>query len=294
MTFADWMRSVQDRTESALDRLLPLATRVPAHLHAAMRYATLGGGKRVRPLLCHGSGAIFGADMPTLDAAASAVEMIHVYSLIHDDLPAMDNDTLRRGKPTCHIEFGEATALLAGDALQSHAFHVISQPIAGLTPERQLSMCMVLANAAGAGGMAGGQAIDLQSVGKSLELPELELMHIMKTGALIRAAVVLGAHAGNASDEEIGHLTHYANRTGLLFQVIDDILDAEADTTTLGKTAGKDKAENKPTYVTLLGISKARHFAEELHQDGIEALAPFGKQAERLRELTDFIVARRY
>lgn len=294
MSFSEWMREIQQRTEIALGRLLPHATHTPARLHAAMRYSTLDGGKRVRPLLCHAAGAAFAAPPEVLDVPACAVEMIHAYSLAHDDLPAMDNDTLRRGKPTCHVAYDEATALLVGDALQALAFHVLAQPLSGVAPDRQLQMLVLLADAAGSGGMAGGQAIDLQSVGQSLELPELELMHIMKTGALIRAAVLLGAHAGNATSAEIASLVRYANRAGLLFQVIDDILDAEADTATLGKTAGKDAADNKPTYVTLLGGARARDFAEELRADAIGALASFGDRAMRLRQLTDYIVARSF
>ncbi len=294
MSFSDWMQAIQQRTEVALARFLPRSSHVPARLHEAMRYATLQGGKRVRPLLCHAAGSAFAADPATLDAAACAVEMIHAYSLVHDDLPAMDNDTLRRGKPTCHVAYDEATALLVGDALQAQAFHVLAQPLDAIGADRQLQMIGLLADAAGSGGMAGGQAIDLQSVGKSLELPELELMHIMKTGALIRAAVLLGAHAGNASAADIELLVRYANRAGLLFQVIDDILDAEADTATLGKTAGKDATENKPTNVSLLGSGRARDFAEELRRDAIEALSGFGARTDRLRQLTDYIVARSF
>lgn len=294
MNFATWMSAVQSRTEAALDRALPPATKAPSRLHDAMRYSVLGGGKRVRPLLCHAAGAVFDAAPEVLDTPAAAVELIHAYSLVHDDLPAMDNDVLRRGKPTCHVEFDEATALLVGDALQSLAFELIATPLAGLAPDRQLAMARLLGVASGSCGMAGGQAFDLQSVGVQLELPELEFMHIHKTGALIRAAVLLGAHVGGASALEIESFSHYAHRAGLLFQVVDDILDAAGDTATLGKTAGKDAADNKPTYVTLLGIAAAKDFAEQLRAEARHALAPFGASAQRLLELTDFIVDRTF
>lgn len=292
LNFARWMSSVQDRTEAALSNVLPSAEKLPARLHEAMRYAVLGGGKRVRPLLCHAAGSLFGATTAALDKPACAVELIHAYSLVHDDLPSMDNDVLRRGKPTCHVEFDEATALLVGDALQSLAFELITTQRDDLAPERQLAMTHLLAKASGSRGMAGGQAFDLQAVGRNLDVAELEFMHIHKTGALISAAVLLGAHVGGAVAEEIDLLTKFANRAGLLFQVIDDILDAEGNTATLGKTAGKDAADNKPTYVTLLGIAAAKQFAEQLRADARGALTTFGDKAQRLIELTDFIVDR--
>ncbi len=294
MNFNEWMSEVQRRSESTLEGLLPRADKPPARLHDAMRYAVLGGGKRVRPLLCHASGTIFSADIEALDMAAAAVELIHAYSLVHDDLPAMDNDVLRRGKPTCHIEFDEATALLVGDALQSLAFSAIATPMQGLAFDRQLRMVRQLATAAGSCGMAGGQAFDLQSVGKSLDLPELEFMHIHKTGALIEAAIMMGAYAGNASDAQMVQLARFSHRIGLLFQVVDDILDAIADTATLGKTGGKDAENNKPTYVTLLGLPAAKAFSMDLRVDAHQALLPFGKSAQRLCELTDFIVDRKF
>ena len=294
MNFAEWMSDIQARTEETLNRALPPLDKAPARLHDAMRYSVLGGGKRVRPLLCHAAGAVFGAAPQMLDAPACAVELIHAYSLVHDDLPAMDNDVLRRGKPTCHVEFDEACALLVGDALQALAFELLAAPLEACSPTRQLEMVRLLAEAAGSRGMAGGQAFDLQSVGQQLELSELEFMHIHKTGALIRAAILLGAHVGGASAAQIDCLTKFANRTGLLFQVVDDVLDAAADTATLGKTAGKDAAENKPTYVTLLGLESAKQFAEQLRIDARNALSPFGSNAQRLTELTDYIVDRRY
>lgn len=292
-SFANWAAMTQRGVEIALDRALPAAGKLPARLHAAMRYACLGGGKRVRPLLCFASGSIFGAPEAAVEIAACATELIHVYSLVHDDLPAMDDDTLRRGKPTCHIAFDEATALLAGDALQTLAFEHLAQPLPGVPAERQLRMLHLLAEAAGSRGMAGGQAIDLGSVGMRLELAELEQMHIHKTGALIRASILLGAHCGEADDTALDHLTRFANRVGLLFQVVDDILDAESSTADLGKTAGKDQAANKPTYHTLLGSVQAKEFAHSLREDALLALRHFGDAAARLVQLTDFIASRR-
>ncbi len=295
MNFADWMSAVQDRTEAALTAFLPPAATLPPRLHDAMHYAVLGGGKRVRPLLCHAAGAVFDAPAAELDRAACAVELIHAYSLVHDDLPCMDDDTLRRGKPTVHVEYDEATALLVGDALQSLAFQVLAETPASPSRQSRLSsMIALLAHAAGSRGMAGGQAIDLAAVGQTLMLAELEQMHIHKTGALIRAAVLLGAHCGHADETALPSLTRYANRIGLLFQVVDDILDAEASTATLGKTAGKDAAQNKPTYVTLLGASRAKALAAELRDDALAALAPFGNRAERLADLTRYIVERSF
>ena len=294
MDFPTWMSVIQQRTESALEAALPAIELAPARLHEAMRYAALGGGKRVRPLLCHAAGSIFGVEGAVLDAPAIAVELIHAYSLVHDDLPCMDNDILRRGKPTCHVEFDEATALLVGDALQTQAFQALSKRLDGITADRQIEMLHLLAIASGSRGMAGGQAIDLAAVGQPLTVSELEYMHVHKTGALIRAAVLLGAHCGEASPEEMESLGRFANRIGLLFQVVDDILDAEASTATLGKTAGKDAAQNKPTYVNILGAKEAKVMSNELRQDAHTALEPFGESAARLHELTDFIVERTF
>jgi farnesyl diphosphate synthase len=294
MNFSTWMSGIQQRTESALDVALPSPGLAPASLHEAMRYSVLGGGKRVRPLLCHAAASLFEVAPDVVDAPAIAVELIHAYSLVHDDLPCMDDDVLRRGKPTCHVEFDEATALLVGDALQTQAFQVLSNRLAGIAPARQLEMLHLLAVASGSRGMAGGQAIDLAAVGEQLTISELEFMHIRKTGALIRAAVLLGAHCGEASPDALERLGHFANRIGLLFQVVDDLLDAEASTATLGKTAGKDAAQNKPTYVNLLGVNEAKAMASKLRQDAHDALAPFGASAIRLHELTDFIVERTF
>ncbi len=292
--FAEWMAATQDRVETALASHLPAADSIPARLHDAMRYATLGGGKRVRPLLACAAGELTGAAPERLDIVACAVELIHAYSLVHDDLPCMDDDVLRRGRPTCHVEFDEATALLVGDSLQTLAFELLAgQPLG--EPQQQLEMIALLARASGSRGMAGGQAIDLAAVGKPLNQPELELMHALKTGALIRAAVLLGALAGNPlSDDERANLDRFAKRAGLLFQVVDDILDCTASTATLGKTAGKDEAAEKPTYVSLLGLDAARAYADQLRSDALAALAPFGKRAARLTELADFICHRQF
>lgn len=299
--FNQWMHDLRERSERVLAALLPAEGIAPARLHAAMRYAALGAGKRVRPLLCHAAGALSAAPVERLDHAAAAVELIHVYSLVHDDLPCMDDDVLRRGKPTCHVEFDEATALLVGDALQALAFQVLAEmPATGageseVPATTQLEMVRLLAQAAGSRGMAGGQAIDLAAVAHTLSLAELEFMHIHKTGALIRAAVLLGAACGAPlAVAQRQQLDHYAKVAGLLFQVVDDILDTEADTATLGKTAGKDAAANKPTYVSLLGLPAARAKAAELRQEAHDALAGFGAAAQRLHELTDFIIDRRY
>ena len=294
-SFSDWTAQIQQRTEVALAGVLPDAAVAPQRLHEAMRYAVLGGGKRVRPLLAHAAGALAGAAAEDLDRIACAVELIHAYSLVHDDLPCMDDDVLRRGKPTVHVEFDEATALLAGDALQTLAFQVLAERPLGAEPANQLAMLNQLAVASGSRGMAGGQAIDLGAVGKPLNQPELELMHALKTGALIRAAVLLGALAGNPlSDDERANLDRFAKRAGLLFQVVDDILDCTANTATLGKTAGKDAQADKPTYVSLLGLERARDFAAELRSQTLDSLSGFGERARRLRELTDFITHRSF
>jgi farnesyl diphosphate synthase len=291
--FDDWMKTVQAGSENDLSAFLPAADVIPAKLHEAMRYALLGGGKRVRPLLVYAAGALFGADANTLSRAAAAVEMIHAYSLVHDDMPCMDDDELRRGKPTVHVAYDEATALLVGDALQSQAFMVLSEAD-GVPPARVLAMVRLLGTASGSAGMCGGQAIDLDSVGLSLTLEQLERMHQLKTGALLRASVVLGALAGkDLSDEELRALNVYARAIGLAFQVVDDVLDATADSATLGKTAGKDAADNKPTYVSILGLEPSRALAEKLRLEAHAALEPFGDKALRLRELADLIVQRK-
>jgi farnesyl diphosphate synthase len=291
--FDDWMKTVQAGSENDLSGFLPSADAIPTKLHAAMRYALLGGGKRVRPLLVYAAGALFGAEAATLSRAAAAVEMIHAYSLVHDDMPCMDDDELRRGKPTVHVAYDEATALLVGDALQSQAFLVLSEATT-IPPARLVTMLRLLTHASGSAGMCGGQAIDLDSVGVSLTLEQLEQMHQLKTGALLRASVVLGALAGKDLDQnELNALNVYARAIGLAFQVVDDVLDATADSATLGKTAGKDAADNKPTYVSILGLAPSRALAEKLRLDAHAALAPFGEKALRLRELADLIVQRK-
>jgi farnesyl diphosphate synthase len=293
--FQAWMGGIQARMETVLARLLPAAHVAPARLHEAMRYATLEGGKRVRPLLAFAAGEVSGALPERVEIAAAAVELIHAYSLVHDDLPCMDDDVLRRGKPTVHVEYDEATALLVGDALQSLAFQLIAEYKLSDDPRLQLEMVKSLAAAAGSRGMAGGQQIDLESTGKALTLPELEFMHIHKTGALIRAAVTVGAACGRALEEkEKAKLDRYAKAIGLAFQVVDDVLDYDASTATLGKTAGKDSKQGKPTYVSAMGVARARQLAEELRGEAHTALAGLGEQARRLGEVADFIVLRQF
>jgi farnesyl diphosphate synthase len=296
--FTAWTARVQARVEAALERLLPSDAIIPQRLHQAMRFAALGGGKRIRPLLVFAAGeAAAGdplrADATRLEIVACALECIHAYSLVHDDLPSMDNDVLRRGKPTCHVEFDEATALLAGDSLQALAFQLLAEHSLADDPAVQLEMVKILALACGSRGMAGGQAIDLASVGQTLNLPELEYMHIHKTGALIRASVSLGMRCVGAS-EQLERLDQYAKCVGLAFQVVDDVLDQESSTVTLGKTAGKDAANNKPTYVSLLGLAGARALAEELRVEAQSALSSLGGRARRLSELADLIVLRKF
>jgi len=290
--FQVWSRDVAGRVEAVLAGLLPSASVEPARLHDAMRYSTLGGGKRVRAMLVFAAGEIAGAGPERLGPVAAAVEMIHAYSLIHDDLPCMDDDVLRRGKPTCHVEFDEATALLAGDALQSLAFQVLAERRLADDPAVQLEMLHLFAAACGSRGMAGGQAIDLAAVGRELTLPELEYMHIQKTGALIRASVLLGARCGTLAAPALDSLDRYAKCVGLAFQVVDDVLDEEGEADSIGKTAGKDRAAGKPTYTTVMGLAEAKRFARELHADAREALGPLGEPARRLLEIAAFIVER--
>jgi farnesyl diphosphate synthase len=274
-SFADWMQGVQAQVEAAMARCLPPGEAIPGRLHQAMRYASLSGGKRVRPLLVFAAGELTDSAAERLEVVASAVELIHSYSLVHDDLPCMDDDVLRRGRPTCHVEYDQATALLVGDSLQSLAFEILARADFG-DSHRQLEMVRLLARASGSCGMAGGQAIDLESVGKPLNQPELELMHALKTGALIRAAVSAGRPLRNGADHvaEREALDRFAKRAGLLFQVVDDILDCTASTATLGKTAGKDAAAEKPTYVSLLGLQRARELAADLRQQALVRPSP--------------------
>lgn len=291
MTFEQWTRAVLERVEAALEHYLPSEKTVPEQLHEAMRYAVLGGGKRVRPLLCHAAGELTGARAECLDAAAVSLEMIHVYSLVHDDMPCMDDDALRRGKPTVHVKYDEPTALLVGDALQSQAFITLTADV--LSPAQQASLVRELAVASGSVGMAGGQAIDLASVGHALTRPQLETMHRMKTGALLRASVRMGALAGEApGPDALKSLDTYAAAVGLAFQVVDDILDVTTDSATLGKTAGKDAKDGKPTYVSIIGLDASRALAQQLRHDAHAALTPFGARAQRLAELADLVVDR--
>lgn len=288
-----WMQARQARIESVLGATLPAADEPPTRLHEAMRYAVLGGGKRVRPLLAYAAGELVAADPARVDRAAAAVELIHVYSLVHDDMPCMDDDVLRRGKPTVHVQYDEATALLVGDSLQSLAFETLAQQRIAGTVDTHREMSILLAQASGSRGMAGGQAVDLDSLGRQLSLPELEFMHGHKTGALIRAAVLLGARCGSGFDGIVAALDRFAQRIGLAFQVVDDVLDATESSATLGKTAGKDAKLNKPTYVSVLGAEPARRFADELLADALAALEPLGAGGGRLSQLGRYIVERK-
>ncbi|WP_295931049.1 polyprenyl synthetase family protein [uncultured Xanthomonas sp.] len=285
--FAHW----RERVEAGLQAQLPAATLAPQRLHAAMRHATLGGGKRMRPLLVYASGALFGADAARLDAPALAVELIHAYSLVHDDLPAMDDDALRRGQPTVHIAFDEATAILAGDALQSLAFALLANAEDAAAPLR-VQWLQTLAEAAGAAGMCGGQALDIDATGRVQALPDLQRMHALKTGALIRASVRLGALGGGADAAALAQLDSFATALGLAFQVRDDILDVEASSEQLGKTAGKDVAQAKSTYPALLGMDGAKAKLAELAQAMQDSLKGYGAAADALAALARLAVDR--
>ena len=283
------------RADAALDARLPAATEPPARLHEAMRYCCLNGGKRLRAMLVYAGGEIFGAPEHMLDVPACAVELIHAYSLVHDDLPAMDDDDLRRGRPTCHRAYDEATAILVGDALLTLAFAVLTaDPALNVAPERRLRMLDSLAAASGSRGMVGGQARDLAAVGRSATLEELQTMHLAKTGALIRASVTLGALTGEADDAALLALDRYACHLGLAFQIVDDVLDEESDTGTLGKRSGADRALNKPTYTSVLGVEGARTAARERHAAALDALAGLTQDTAALRELADFVVERKF
>ncbi len=293
---ASYLRQCQKRVEAALEQWIPGPEVQPAILHQAMRYAALGNGKRVRPMLVYATGEALGIAPQQLNGAAVAVELIHAYSLVHDDLPAMDDDDLRRGRPTCHRKFDEATAILTGDALQTLAFKVLaSDESLAADPATRLKMVEILARASGSRGMAGGQALDLAAVGRELTLAELENLHIHKTGALIRASVQLAALAAESVEpKQLQGLDHYAKCIGLAFQVQDDILDVEGDTETLGKTQGKDQAQNKPTYPSLLGLSEAREMARRLVDEALKSIAELDQRAEPLRLLATYIINRRH
>ncbi len=302
--FAAWSVRCCARVERELERVLPTSEGPLARLHEAMRYAVLGGGKRVRPLLAYAAGELAVAENNALDAVAAAVELIHAYSLVHDDLPCMDDDILRRGRPTVHVAYDEATALLVGDALHALAFEVLAglgQPRPGVpvvAAPPAATMVAELARAAGSFGMAGGQAIDLAAVGATLDRDAIEEMHRRKTGAMLAVSIRLGWLAGNSvhvsPQDDQAALERFGAAIGLAFQVVDDILDVEGDAATLGKTLGKDRANSKPTYVSVLGIEAARQFAMSLHGEALEALEPFGAAALRLRQVADLIVLRRH
>jgi farnesyl diphosphate synthase len=289
------VRGYQARVHSFLGNVLPAADLSPQRLHAAQRYAVLSGGKRLRPLLVYCTGEALGVASSALDAPAAAVELIHSYSLVHDDLPAMDDDDLRRGQPTTHRAFDEATAILAGDALQVLAFSLLARDrAAGVSSEARLKMIQILADASGTLGMAGGQALDLSAVGRTLSLEDLEAMHRLKTGALIRASVLLAAAcAPDLTPADWDALDGYAQDIGLAFQIQDDILDVEGNTQDLGKTAGADAARAKPTYASVLGLEKAKIRARELQRRACDRLARFGERAQILAWLASYVVDRR-
>ena len=292
--FTERLAVYQDRVEAALDHWLPPAKEKPEFLHEAIRYAVFGGGKRIRPGLVYASGEAFSVEPATLDGCACAVEMIHTYSLIHDDLPAMDDDDLRRGRPTCHKAYNEATAILAGDALQALAFQVLAQDPAITVPaERRLRMMGALALASGPAGMTGGQAIDLEAENRMLHLEELQAMHARKTGALIRASVELGALCADMADEQrFRKVSRYADCIGLAFQIHDDVLDIEGDTETLGKPQGSDLERNKATYPNLLGPEGAKRAARAALDEALGHLEGFGEEAGMLRQIALYIVER--
>ncbi|RBM03318.1 geranyl transferase [Acidithiobacillus ferridurans] len=294
-TFAQFRSRSVRRIEDVLETLLPPAHLLPARLHDAMRYSTLGGGKRVRPLLVYAAGACLGVPLERLDRPAAALEMIHAYSLVHDDLPAMDNDDLRRGLPTCHRAYDEATAILVGDGLQAQAFLVLAEPGWGMAAERQVQMLATLAQAAGSRGMVGGQAIDLAAVGRELALPELEQMHLHKTGMLMRCAIQLALCAAGIDAQEArgAALLRYADRVGLAFQVQDDILDEIGDLQQTGKAQqGADRSRNKPSFITLLGLAEARSYAQRLLDEALDALQSWQAEADHLRALARLIIER--
>jgi Geranylgeranyl pyrophosphate synthase len=283
------------RAEQALSRSLPPAEQSPAELHRAMRYAVLGGGKRLRPLLVYASAHALGEDGPQLDSAACAVELIHAYSLVHDDLPAMDDDALRRGRPTCHVVFGEAMAILAGDALQALAFELLADnPTRRIDTTTGMAMLCALGRACGAEGMAGGQALDLAAVGHPLTLAELEHMHACKTGALIRASVQLGALIAGADAGTLEALDRYAHAVGLAFQVRDDILDVEGESAVIGKTAGKDAAADKPTFPSIIGLDASHARLAQLTNDALAAIPSLGERGALLQELAHYSANRRH
>jgi len=295
LKFEQWVSHAQSHIEHVLEQNIPSHELVPNKLHEAMRYAVLGGGKRIRALLAYATGEFFNVSQATIDIPASAVELIHAFSLVHDDMPCMDDDDLRRGKPSTHKQFDDATALLAGDALQSLAFELIASTKLTLDADQKNQLIHTLAYATGSRGMAGGQSIDLESTGVPLNQTQLEQMHQLKTGALIQASIMMGAHCANHPEQaKLKAVQAYSNAIGLAFQVVDDILDAEADTETLGKTAGKDAENNKSTYVTILGLNAAKKFADELHQIAITSLSNYHQEADALRGIANLILKRNF
>jgi len=297
MSFAQYQKECQQRIDKVLKGSL-VKQDTPAsalRLMEAMDYSLFNGGKRVRPLLVYAAAEAVGASLEQADYPAAAVEMVHAYSLVHDDLPAMDDDDLRRGQPTCHIAFDEASAILAGDALQTQAFSILSEENSHLSAHQQLAMIQILAQGSGLFGMAGGQSLDLEAVDQEVDLAYLENMHKHKTGALITASVLLGAHCqNNVAQASLLALREYSEVIGLAFQVQDDILDVTSDTQTLGKTQGADEANNKPTYVSLLGLQGAQQKAKQLHEQALSILLPLGSRASRLKDIADYIVDRRH
>jgi len=289
-------RGYRERAERTLDSRLPLATETPARLHEAMRYVCLGGGKRLRAMLVYSTGAALGVDASNLDIPACAVELVHSYSLVHDDLPAMDDDSLRRGRPSCHRAYDEATAILVGDGLQTLAFEILATaPMPGIDAPRRAAMLTRLAEASGSRGMVGGQALDLAAAGKQLGIVDLQHMHLMKTGALIRASVALGAlGAAAVKPETLASLDNYARCIGLAFQVVDDILDEEGETELLGKMSGADRALNKSTYPAALGLDGARATAHDLHHQALQSLQQIDGDTTELSALANFIVERNH
>ncbi|MHB8526435.1 MAG: polyprenyl synthetase family protein [Candidatus Acidiferrales bacterium] len=292
MTQPAFLAADQATIEEALEHLLPREAMPPATIHQAMRYSVFAGGKRIRPVLCCEAARLFSSELHAAVIAGCALELIHTYSLIHDDLPALDNDDLRRGKPTCHKKFGVAMAILAGDGLLTLAFETLTK--VNLDPARRIRIIAEIGAAAGTvNGMVGGQVADIEAEGKAVDAAGLEYIHRSKTAALIRASIVTGALAGGASDEDVERLRRFGEAIGWAFQVVDDILDVEESSAALGKTAGKDQSQNKATYPTLFGIEKSRAFAQELAARADRELTCYGKRAERLRAIADYLVVRR-
>lgn len=290
MSFEYYLENVKNHIESILPSKLPALQDEPQRLHEAMHYAVMGGGKRLRPLLVYATGELFNLSIPQLDNLACAVELIHTYSLIHDDLPAMDNDKLRRGRPTCHCAFDEATAILAGDALQTLAFQILADSHITLDPNKLIQIISLLAQASGSKGMAGGQSLDMNA--DSSQLDQLQALHEMKTGALIHASVLMAALAAQASEQNQKELSQYAQCIGLAFQIKDDILDETGSVQLTGKQPGKDKKNHKTTYTTLMGVAKANNHLQGLVQKALDSLSSFGESANRLREVAHFIANR--